>query len=67
MRNTKPVRLVLEARTPQEETRIRSIIYRPPTDEERRLQALNEQALKEEMLKSDQQLLKKRKGPFGLW
>jgi hypothetical protein len=67
VRNSKPVKLVLEAATKKEEERIRSIIFKPKTDAELANEAKKEEELMNAMKDNDKALLKKRKGFLGLW
>eukprot|EP01040_Poterioochromonas_malhamensis_P002308 gene2308-2453_t len=67
VRNTKPVRLVLEAATAAEEKKRREIAYAEPSPEELAKQAVKEEELMAAMKEEDKQLLKKRKGFLGLW
>lgn len=67
VRNTKPVRLVLEAANEMEEKKRRAIAFKELTEEEKRLEQEKADQLLADMLEEDKQLLKKRKGLFGLW
>eukprot|EP01031_Cornospumella_fuschlensis_P031925 gene31925-38597_t len=67
VRNTKPVRLVLEAANPAEEAKRRAIAYREPTEEEKAAKRKQDAELLQEIEQEDQLLRKKRKGLFGLW
>eukprot|EP01039_Chlorochromonas_danica_P003189 gene3189-3491_t len=66
-RNTQPVRMVLEAATSEEEAKRRAIVFREPTEAEKEVKKLSEAELLSAMEKDDKELLKKRKGFFGLW
>lgn len=67
VRNTKPVRLVLEHPDPKEEQKRRDIAFRELTPTEQKFEAEKEAALLAAMENDDKKLLKKRKGLFGLW
>lgn len=67
VRNTKPVQLVLKATNEQEEKKRRAIAFREPTEAEKAATRVKEEALLDAMTDNDKQLLKKRKGLFGLW
>jgi len=67
VRNTKPVRLVLEAQNESEENKRRAIAFREPTEEEKAAQLARDEELLAAMQDDDKKLLKKRKGLFGLW
>lgn len=67
VRNTKPVRLVLEAPNEMEEKKRRAIAYKEKTEEEKALEKKKADELLVSMMEDDKQLLKKRKGLFGLW
>jgi len=67
VRNTKPVKLVLEAPNEQEEKRRRSIAYAEKSEAEKKEIKIKEEELMKAMQEDDEQLLKKRKGLFGLW
>ena len=66
-RNTKPVRLVLEAPNEMEEKRRRAIAFKEATEEEKAAQKKKDEELLKSMVEEDKSLLQKRKGPFGLW
>eukprot|EP01035_Chromulina_nebulosa_P020728 gene20728-26872_t len=67
MRNTKPVKLVLEAPSEQEEKRRRAIAFAEATEEEKKLDQEKKDKLLAELLEEDKELVKKRKGFLGLW
>ena len=66
-RNTKPVKLVLEAKNEAEEKKRRAIAFKELTDEEKRVKQEKDDALLLQMEADDKELRKKRKGLFGLW
>jgi len=66
-RNSKPVRLVLEAKNEAEEKKRRAIAFAELTAEQKAAQKARDDELLAAMLDEDKDLLKKRKGPFGLW
>lgn len=66
-RNTKPVKLVLEAPNEMEEKRRRAIAFKEATEEEKAAQKKKDEELLKSMVEEDKSLLQKRKGPFGLW
>lgn len=67
VRNSKPVRLVLEAPNELEEKRRRAIAFKEKSDEEKAIDQAKADELLAAMMEEDKQLLKKRKGLFGLW
>lgn len=67
VRNSKPVKLVLEAPTEQEEKKRRAIAYAEKSEAEKKELKIKEDELLRAMQEEDEKLLKKRKGPFGLW
>jgi len=66
-RNSKPVKLVLEAPNEAEEKKRRAIAFAELTAEQKAAKQAKDDALLSDMLNEDKQLLNKRKGPFGLW
>lgn len=66
-RNSKPVKLVLEAPNEMEEKRRRAIAFKEATEEEKAAQKKKDEELLKSMVEEDKALLQKRKGPFGLW
>lgn len=66
-RNTKPVKLVLEAKNELEEKKRRAIAFAEVSEEEKEAQKKRDEKLLADMLNEDQSLLKKRKGFLGLW
>jgi len=66
-RNTKPVTLVLEAANEAEEKKRRAIAFAELTEEQKKIKAAKDSELMKQMEADDAELLKKRKGPFGLW
>lgn len=67
MRNSKPVRLVLEAADEQEEKKRRAIAFAEVSEAQKIIDKQKEEELLKDMLNEDKDLLKKRKGLFGLW
>lgn len=67
MRNTKPVKLVLEAADEQEEKRRRAIAFAEVSEAQKVLDKQKEEELLRDMQQEDESLLKKRKGFLGLW
>lgn len=67
MRNTSPVRLVLENPDQMEEQRLRAIAFAEKSDEEKKIQKIKDDELLASMLEEDKKLLNKRKGFLGLW
>merc|ERR1711871_1701634 len=59
VRNTKPVKIALEASSEAEEKKRRAIAFAELSEKEK--------AKKQEMMAEDKELLKKRKGFLGLW
>ena len=66
-RNSKPVKLVLEAPNEAEEKKRRAIAFAELSAEQKAAKQAKDDALLSDMLNEDKQLLNKRKGPFGLW
>jgi len=67
MRNTKPVKLVLEAPSEAEEKKRRAIAFAEASEEEKKIAQEKADQLLAEMAAEDKELVKKRKGLFGLW
>lgn len=67
VRNTKPVKLALEAPTEAEEKKRRAIAYAEISDAEKAKKKAKDDDLMASMLQEDKDLLKKRKGFLGLW
>lgn len=67
VRNTKPVRFVLEAKTPQEEAKRRAVAFKELTPAEKQVKEAEDAELLRALKDEDKSLLKKRKGLFGLW
>ena len=67
LRNNKPTKIVLEAATEAEEKKRRAIAYKEATEEEKKLQQIKADQLLAAIVDDDKDLLKKRKGLFGLW
>lgn len=67
VRNTKPVKLVLEAPDEAEEKRRKAIAFKELSDAEKAAKQKLDDELLAAMVEEDKDLLKKRKGPFGLW
>jgi C-terminal processing protease CtpA/Prc len=61
VRNSKPVRLVLEAANEQEEKKRRAIAFREATEEEKKALQIKNDDLLEKMMDNDKELGKKRK------
>jgi C-terminal processing protease CtpA/Prc len=67
LRNNKPTKIVLEAATEAEEKKRRAIAYAEASEEEKKLQKIKADKLLADIIDDDKDLLKKRKGLFGLW
>jgi len=67
VRNTKPVKLVLEAKSEQLEKKRQAIAFKELSDAEREAKETKEKELLEAMQADDKKLRKKRKGFLGLW
>lgn len=67
VRNTKPVKLALEARSEQEEKRRQAIAFRELTEAEKAAKQKRDDELLAAMQEDDKDLRKKRKGFLGLW
>jgi C-terminal processing protease CtpA/Prc len=67
VRNSKPVRLVLEGPNEMEEKKRRAIAYKEKTEEEKAIEKAKADQLLSAMVEDDKELLTKRKGLFGLW
>jgi C-terminal processing protease CtpA/Prc len=66
-RNTKPVKLVLEAANEADEKKRRAIAFKEMTEEEKKKKKVKDDSLLAQMQEDDKKLLNKRKGLFGLW
>jgi hypothetical protein len=68
-RNTKPVKIVLEAATEAEEKKRRAIAFKELSDTEKAVKKQKDDDLLADMLQEDRELLKKglKKGFFGLF
>lgn len=67
MRNTKPVKLVLEAANEAEEKKRRAIAFKELSEAEKLAKQKKDDDLLSSMLDEDKDLVKKRKGFLGLW
>jgi hypothetical protein len=67
VRNSKPVKLVLEAPTEAEEKKRRAIAFAELSESEKVKKQKKDDELLSAMLDEDKELLKKRKGFLGLW
>lgn len=67
VRNSKPVRMVLEASNEAEEKKRRLIAFKEMSEEQKALKKKNDEELLAAMLDEDKSLLNKRKGFLGLW
>jgi len=67
MRNTKPVKLVLEAVNEAEEKKRRAIAFAELSEAEKLAKQKKDDELLASMLDEDKDLVKKRKGFLGLW
>lgn len=67
VRNTKPVKLVLEAPNEQEEKKRRAIAFAEVSEQQKVLDKQKELELLQAMEAEDKSLLKKRQGFLGLW
>jgi len=67
VRNTKPVKLVLEAPNEAEEKKRRAIAFAELTAEQKAVKQKMDDELLAAMVEEDKELLKKRKGFLGLW
>ena len=67
MRNTKPVKLVLEAANETEEKKRRAIAFAEMSEKEKIAKQKKDDELLNAMTQEDKDLVKKRKGFLGLW